>query len=281
MPTISQLLQLADQLDSHSARLDIELLLADVLGQNRAYLFTWPDKTLSSDQLSQFYRHFERRKSGEPIAYIIGRQGFWSLELDVNSATLIPRPETELVVETALQLFSSETHLRVLDLGTGTGAIALALAYEQPQWYIYGVDISASAIALAERNKLKSSLSNCCFYQGSWFDSLADHATLPSTYHLVVSNPPYIAAGDEHLQVGDIRYEPKQALIADADGLADLAEIVARSVQFLLSSGWLVVEHGYDQGEQVRQLFVNAGFSAIETKRDLAGLERVTLGQLV
>src|SRR5690606_21589372 len=201
MPTIETLLNAADLPDSPSARLDAELLLAHVLGKPRSYLRTWPEKTPSEAQQQAFAELLRRRRTGEPVAYLLGRQGFWSLELDVAPHTLIPRPDTELLVETALALLPNEP-LRALDLGTGTGAIALALAAERPAWQVTGVDRVAEAVALAEGNRQRLGLSNAVFCHSHWFSALAGER-----YHLIVSNPPYIPDSDPHLDQGDVRFE--------------------------------------------------------------------------
>jgi release factor glutamine methyltransferase len=215
----------------------------------------------------------ERRRSGEPVAYILGHQGFWSLDLEVAPHTLIPRPDTELLVETALQL-APATPQRVLDLGTGSGAIALALASERGGWQVIGVDRIAEAVALAERNRQRLKLGNAEFRQSSWFDGLAGER-----FDLILSNPPYIAADDCHLGEGDVRFEPLSALVAGVDGLDDIRQIIAQAPRHLQAGGWLLLEHGYDQAEAVRELLAAAGFTAVDSRRDLGGHQRISLGR--
>ncbi|MCQ4269002.1 peptide chain release factor N(5)-glutamine methyltransferase, partial [Pseudomonas stutzeri] len=201
MPTIQSLLDTAELPDSPTARLDAELLLAQALGKSRSFLRTWPEREPDAEACARFAELLRRRRAGEPVAYILGRQGFWSLDLEVAPHTLIPRPDTELLVETVLERLPA-TPARLLDLGTGTGAIALALAAERPAWQVTGVDRVDEAVALAERNRLRLGLSNARFVASDWFAALdGEH------YHLIVSNPPYIPASDPHLARGDVRFE--------------------------------------------------------------------------
>lgn len=253
---------------------DAEAVLLHLLGKNTAFLRTWPDLSLSNDQVFQYQTTITRLYSGEPLAYVLGEQEFWTLLLNVTSDTLIPRPDTERLVEAAL-IHMSAAQGRVLDLGTGSGAIALSLASERPAWQVVASDFSAAAVAVAHSNALKNSLSNCEFRCGSWFAVLND----AEMFNLIVSNPPYIDPDDAHLV--NLTHEPITALAAAEHGLADLAKIVAGAVRHLLNAGWLLVEHGYDQGLAVRALFVQAGFAQVETLRDYGGNERVTLGQWV
>lgn len=273
MVTIQSLLDNANLPDSPTAHLDAELLLADVLGKSRSYLRTWPEREPSAEQQAAFAAMLVRRRAGEPVAYILGQQGFWTLDLEVAPHTLIPRPDTELLVETALQLLPA-TPLRVLDLGTGTGAIALALASERPGWRVTGVDRIDDAVALAERNRQRLQLANAAFRASNWFAALAGER-----YGLIVSNPPYIAANDHHLDEGDVRFEPASALVAGADGLDDIRLIVEQAPAYLEASGWLLLEHGYDQADAVRALLLARGFTAVESRRDLGGHQRISLGQ--
>ncbi len=273
MATIQSLLDSAELPASPTARLDAELLLAAVLGKPRSYLRTWPEHEPSAEQLAAFAALLERRRAGEPVAYILGHQGFWSLDLEVAPHTLIPRPDTELLVETALQL-APATPQRVLDLGTGSGAIALALASERGGWQVIGVDRIAEAVALAERNRQRLKLGNAEFLQSSWFDGLAGER-----FDLILSNPPYIAADDRHLGEGDVRFEPLSALVAGVDGLDDIRQIIAQAPRHLQAGGWLLLEHGYDQAEAVRELLAAAGFTAVDSRRDLGGHQRISLGR--
>lgn len=273
MPTIESLLKSAELPDSPSPRLDAELLLAHALGQSRSYLRTWPEREPDAAQCAAFAALLERRRAGEPVAYLLGRQGFWSLDLEVAPHTLIPRPDTELLVETALTLGPGGP-ARVLDLGTGTGAIALALACERPAWQVLGVDRVSEAVQLAERNRARLGLGNARFVESVWFSTLGGER-----FALIVGNPPYIAADDRHLSEGDVRFEPASALVAGEDGLADIRRIVAEAPEHLEAGGWLLLEHGYDQAEAVRALFAARGFAAVESRRDLGGHQRITLGQ--
>ncbi|WP_278959182.1 peptide chain release factor N(5)-glutamine methyltransferase [Aquipseudomonas alcaligenes] len=273
MATIQSLLDSAELPASPTARLDAELLLAAVLGKPRSYLRTWPEHEPGAEQLAAFAALLERRRMGEPVAYILGHQGFWSLDLEVAPHTLIPRPDTELLVETALQL-APATSQRLLDLGTGSGAIALALASERAGWQVIGVDRIAEAVALAERNRQRLKLGNAEFRQSSWFDGLAGER-----FDLILSNPPYIAADDRHLGEGDVRFEPLSALVAGVDGLDDIRQIIAQAPRHLQAGGWLLLEHGYDQAEAVRELLAAAGFTAVDSRRDLGGHQRISLGR--
>jgi release factor glutamine methyltransferase len=273
MASIEQLLLQADLADSPSAKLDAELLLAAALGKSRSYLRTWPEREVEAACAEQFAAHLTRRRNGEPVAYILGWQGFWSLDLEVASHTLIPRPDTELLVETALALLPASP-AALLDLGTGTGAIALALASERPLWHVSGVDRVEAAVALAEANRARLQLANARFVASHWFSALAGQR-----FDLIVSNPPYIAAGDPHLSQGDVRFEPSSALVAGVDGLDDLRAIIQQAPEYLQPAGWLLLEHGFDQAEAVRELLSAQGFVTVESRRDLGGHQRISLGQ--
>lgn len=272
---IDQLLAHAAQIDSPTAQLDAELLLAFVLEKPRSYLYTWPDKTVSEPQAAAFMALLKRRQQGEPVAYLLGRQGFWTLDLQVAEHTLIPRADTELLVEAALQLADANTALNVLDLGTGTGALALALASERLGWSVTGVDRIESAVTLAQSNQRQLGLSNVQFLPSHWFSALTDQR-----YDLIVSNPPYIAANDPHLEQGDVRFEPLSALVSGVDGLDDLRLIIAQAPSYLTASGWLLLEHGFDQSAAVRALLEQAGFVGVTSQCDLSGHERISLGRL-
>jgi release factor glutamine methyltransferase len=274
---LQQFPQLADVSDS--PRLDIEILLTHILQKNRTYLFTWPEQELTDEQAKQFNDFFTRRLTGEPVAHIIGQREFWSLPLMVNNSTLIPRPDTELLVEAALGLFADDEvnkTRQLLDLGTGTGAIVLALAHEKKSWQCVGVDKELAAVELAEKNRAHLNLHNVKILQSDWFSALANNKAL---FDIIVSNPPYIDPDDDHLTEGDVRFEPLSALIADNKGLADLEFIIANAPQYLTANGWLLVEHGYDQGAAVRELFTAHNFDQVNTFRDFGGNERVTLGK--
>ena len=280
MATVADLLQRHNELSpaSDTALLDTELLLCHSLSVDRAWLKTWPDKILSAPDMQRFEQLFRRRLEGEPVTFIIGSQGFWTLDLKVSPHTLIPRPETELLVETAMQL-ELPNNSQVLDLGTGTGAIALALASEYPQWQMTAVDVQASAVELAEQNRLACRLKNVTIYQSDWFAAVANRQ--PQTlFNLIVSNPPYIEIDDAHLFEGDVRFEPASALVSGTQGLDDLQLVIGQSSGFLAPAGWLLVEHGHAQGLAVRGLFNEAGYVLVETRQDYNQLDRITLGRL-
>lgn len=256
---------------SDSPRLDAELLLMHVLEVNRTWLFTWPETTLTTEQSSQAEALLQKRLTGEPVAYLTGRREFWSLPLSVNPSTLIPRPDTETLVEWALELTLPEDS-RVLDLGTGTGAIALALASEKTNWQVEAVDLNPAAVELARANASSLDL-NVDVFESRWFSGV------DGRFHLIVSNPPYIDAGDCHLSEGDVRFEPLSALVADAQGMADIAEIISKAPTYLYKGGWLLLEHGYEQGQAVRELLASQGFEQVSTRNDLEGRPRITGGQ--
>ncbi|WP_300719948.1 peptide chain release factor N(5)-glutamine methyltransferase [Pseudomonas sp.] len=274
MTIIASLLRAAQLPDSPTARLDAELLLAAALGKSRSYLHTWPEKIVSSEAALTFDHYLQRRRSGEPVAYILGQQGFWNLDLEVAPHTLIPRPDTELLVETALELLPA-TPVSVLDLGTGSGAIALALASERPVWQVTAVDRVPEAVTLAERNCQRLGLENVTVLNSYWFSALSNQR-----FDLIISNPPYIAADDIHLSEGDVRFEPESALVAGVDGLDDIRWIIAAAPQHLKAGGQLMLEHGYDQAAAVQDLLLSAGFEQVESRKDLGLHERITLGRL-
>ena len=274
MTIIASLLRNAQLPDSPTERLDAELLLAAALGKSRSYLHTWPERIVSSEAAQVFADFLGRRRAGEPVAYILGQQGFWKLDLEVAPHTLIPRPDTQLLVETALELLPA-TPARMLDLGTGTGAIALALASERPAWQVVAVDRIDAAVALAERTRLRLQLNNIHVRTSYWYDALDGER-----FDLIISNPPYIRAEDPHLVAGDVRFEPSSALVAGQDGLDDLRVIIAQAPGHLLPGGWLLLEHGYDQAADVRELLSQQGFGDVCSRIDLGGHERISLGRL-
>ncbi|RTN21441.1 peptide chain release factor N(5)-glutamine methyltransferase [Enterobacter quasimori] len=261
--------------ESESPKRDAEILLEHVTGKARTYLLAFGETLLTAEQEAQLAALLARRKTGEPVAHLVGEREFWSLPLYVSPATLIPRPDTECLVEQALARLPTAA-CSILDLGTGTGAIALALAAERPDCTVTAVDVMPDAVTLAQRNVERLGLSNVTVLQSSWFSALENRL-----FALIVSNPPYIDEHDPHLAQGDVRFEPLTALVAANEGLADLDHIVTTSRQHLLSGGWLLVEHGWTQGNAVRALFTNAGYRAVATCRDYGGNERLTLGQWV
>lgn len=259
---------------SDTAKLDVELLLAHAINKDRTYLYTWNDKVVGESEVAVFNDLLVRRLTGEPIAYILGRQEFWNLDLHTDEHTLIPRADTETLIEWALELAEDlPTEARIIDLGTGTGAIALALAKENKRWQVEAVDVMPKAVALAQKNAVTNNLQRVKFYQSSWFDNVN------GCFDLIVSNPPYIDPEDEHLSQGDVRFEPKSALVADNKGLADLAIIADQSKQYLVNSGWLLMEHGYDQLDSVQTLLTDMGYQNVTTRFDLGGNPRITGGQ--
>jgi release factor glutamine methyltransferase len=257
-----------------SAELEAALLLCHLLGKPRSYLYAWPDHSLTPQQGQAYQRLVERRLQGEPIAYITGEREFWSLPLQVTPATLIPRPETELLVECALQHLQAFASPRIADLGTGSGAIALALASERPHAELHASDCSAAALAVATNNIQRLAPGRVKLFHGSWCDALPQG----QVYDLIVSNPPYIEADDLHLMQGDLPHEPPGALISGPDGLDDIRAIAQQAMDRLKPGGCLLVEHGYQQGESVRAIFQRIGYLEVATQTDLAGHERVTAG---
>ncbi|WP_122690977.1 peptide chain release factor N(5)-glutamine methyltransferase [Pseudomonas viridiflava] len=273
MTIIASLLRSAELPDSPTARLDAELLLAAALGKPRSFLHTWPERIVSTEAALAFAGYLQRRRTGEPVAYILGQQGFWKLDLEVAPHTLIPRPETEMLVEAALELVPAFAPAQVLDLGTGTGAIGLALANDRQQWKITAVDRVLEAVELAERNRQRLQLDNAEVLNSHWFSALEGRQ-----FDLIISNPPYIAETDPHLSMGDVRFEPGSALTSGPDGLDDLRTIISEAPAYLSPGGWLLLEHGYDQGPAVRELLIRHGFERIQTRRDLGEHERITFG---
>ncbi|PHM73459.1 peptide chain release factor N(5)-glutamine methyltransferase [Xenorhabdus kozodoii] len=259
--------------ESDSPKRDAEILLQYVTGRSRTYLIAFNETPISPEAASRLDAVLARRIQGEPIAYIVGEREFWSLPLAVSPATLIPRPDTECLVEKALELLPDSSAL-ILDLGTGTGAIALALASERHDCQITGVDINPDAVALAKHNAAKLSFHNVNFLQSEWFSTVGERQ-----FDMIVSNPPYIDEHDLHLREGDVRFEPATALIAAQNGMADLQIIVEQARHFLLPSGWLLLEHGWKQGIVVRNLFLEQGYQQIATFQDYGGNERITVGQ--
>lgn len=261
--------------NSKTPRREAEILLCLVSGVTRTKLLAFGETELSNSELVTLNSLLIRRQGGEPIAYITGEKEFWSLSFKVNTATIIPRPDTECLVEQALKLVSIAV-ANVLDLGTGTGAIALALASERQSWQLTGIDLCPDAVVLASTNAIYLRLSNVSFLCGSWFKPLHGQR-----YNLIVSNPPYIDVEDPHLWQGDVRFEPRSALVAGNAGLADLATICYGAGSHLLQGAWLVMEHGWLQGAAVRTLLAYSGFKHISTIRDYGNNERISLGQWI
>lgn len=269
---------------SDTAKLDCEILLLKALNKiaqqpvTKTWLLTWPEKTLSPEQTQQFNHYLDLRSSGMPIAYITGEKDFWTFSLEVNSDTLIPRPETELLVECALEKISTTEKTHVLDLGTGSGAIALAIASEKKHCQILAVDISQPALEIAKKNAMQLKLGNINFLQSHWFDAI-HHKKDKQKFNLIVSNPPYIAEDDPLLEKNVRKYEPALALISSNHGLDDFSQIIKNSITYLKPDGWLLLEHGHTQADAVQLLLKEHSFRKISTINDLNHHPRVTLAQ--
>jgi release factor glutamine methyltransferase len=259
---------------SDTPRIDAEYLLQHVTNQSMAWLIAWGDSYANPESISAFLELIEQRAQGSPIAYLIGEREFWTLKLKVNHNVLIPRPDTEALVECALNKLPSDQALRLLDLGTGSGAIALALAKERPKSTVFAVDKEAEALSVAIDNAHLNEIHNVHFNVSHWFDQI------DGRFDLIASNPPYVAPDDPHLTRGDLRFEPMSALAAPNHGLADLQTIIHDAPNYLRTDGWLIVEHGYDQAAAVRRLFIDNGFSDIELHHDLNQLPRCSIGRL-
>lgn len=276
MTTVNELLQQSAAnlaAVSESPQLDAEILLAHVLQLSRLRLRMESDLVVSPEQQTQFTQFINRRLAREPIAYLIGRKEFWSLELEVNQHTLVPRPETELLVETALQLFPKDSVIKAVDLGTGSGAIAIALASERPHWQIDAVDISQNALTLASKNAQRLGFAHISFYAGNWCTALPS-----GKYDLVVSNPPYITEEEWPAYAAALAAEPARALLSGKDGLDDIRQIAAAATTRLQQGGYLLMEHGEAQGALVRNILIDNGYQHVRTLVDLAGKDRVTMG---
>lgn len=267
----------ANQLHPHvdAARLEAELLLSHLLGKSRSWLIAWSDTRLDDQQLQHFSDLVNKRIQGVPIAQLTGEREFWSLPLRVTADTLIPRPETELLVETCLDLYPAENSITVADLGTGSGAIALAIATERPAWCILATDKSHQALDVAIHNAETLQIDNIQLLQGDWFDALPANIRV----EVLLSNPPYIPMNDPHLQQGDLRFEPRTALASGDDGLDAIRLIISKASDYLEPGGYLLLEHGYNQGSAVRRLMHQSALGEINTLTDLAGHERVTIGR--
>jgi release factor glutamine methyltransferase len=252
-------------------RREAEILLGAALDKPRSYLIAWSEARVSPESASRYEHWISSRAAGTPIAYLLGHREFWTLDLAVSPDALIPRPDTELLVERALAL-DLPRDAQVLDLGTGSGAVALALASERPQWSVAAVDVCADALALARANASALGLTNLQWHCGSWFAPLAEGAR----FSLIVSNPPYLAADDPHLVQGDLRFEPRQALVAGDEGLEAIRAIIDGAGARLRRGGWLLFEHGFEQGAAVRELLQGAGYAEVVSHRDIQGHVRVT-----
>jgi release factor glutamine methyltransferase len=288
----SKQLEAVLNIDSSSARIEVQCLLQAVLQVNRAWLLTHSEQLLSDEQTSRLSALYKRRLNGEPIAYLLEEREFYGLTFKVSPATLIPRPETELLVDLALQRIPSPPtplphageggrqagrgkKFRILDLGTGSGAIALSIAHARPDAEVVAVDASIAALEVAQFNTRRLNLGNVRLLHGDWFSALKGES-----FDMIVSNPPYIAAGDVHLAQGDVRFEPRAALISGTDGLDDIRHICTQAKAHLGPNGWLIFEHGYDQAARVRALLKQSGLEEIFSARDLSGIERVSGGQM-
>ncbi|MDT8386470.1 MAG: peptide chain release factor N(5)-glutamine methyltransferase [Thiogranum sp.] len=255
-------------------RLDAEVLLAHVLQKPRSYLRAWPEADLDGDQAARYAELIRRRVEGHPVAYLTGHREFWSLDFEVSPATLIPRPETELLVEQALTLLSSEEALAIADLGTGSGAIAVALAHQCPRWHLFAVDQSPDSLKIAQRNAARHAAANVSLINADWCAAFA-----PASLDAIVANPPYVPNRDPHLKRGDLRFEPISALAAGPDGLDDLSIIIMQSSRILKKDGLLLLEHAPEQTATLHKHLNRNGFSGIYTLQDSAGLERVTVAR--
>jgi len=259
---------------SPSAMLDAQVLLTHVLQCNTAHLAAWPEKALSDDQHADYLQLVKQRRQGTPVAHLTGSREFWSLDFSVDNSTLIPRPETETLVEYLLDNFASRENLKLLDMGTGTGAIAISIAKEKPDWEIVASDISEQALKLARQNSSHHDTDNVSLIQSDWFENISQ-----KNFDIIISNPPYIASDDPHLTLGDVRFEPESALSSGATGMVDIEHICSHAKEYLLKNGWLIVEHGYNQKQQVADCFSRNGFTEITQQQDLSGHARMTTGK--
>lgn len=275
MPTIKELLiEARSMLKDPDAGLEIELLMEAICGVSRSHQFSHADEQLTEEKVERFNRALQRRMSGEPMAYITGCRGFWDMELQVTPDVLIPRPDTECLVEQALEHIPLNANWKIADLGTGSGAIAIAIARERPLCDITATDNSPAALVVARGNALALDVKNISFVRGSWGQPLEKRR-----FDMILSNPPYIRADDPHLLEGDLPVEPGYALISGSDGLNAIRQIVSDSTVFLKPNGWLILEHGYDQAAEVADLLQHADFNEIYTHKDYGGNDRVTAGR--
>ena len=261
-------------IDSQSCQLEAEILLAHVLKKDRSHLRAWPEKALPQEAYNAFLRLIDQRLEGQPIAYLLGEKEFWSRPFSVSPEVLIPRPETELLIDIIQQTFQLEQPLSILDLGTGSGAIAITLACEFVNAKIIAIDQSAAALSVAQSNARRHNVQHIEFICSDWFEKLS-----ATRFDLIVSNPPYICSSDPHLKQGDVRFEPSTALISKQRGLRDIRHIISKSVHFLKCGGYLLFEHGYQQGNDVKNLLDLGGFKFTQQFQDLQGHCRATIGQ--
>lgn len=273
MVTVQELLRSGSDLPTDSARRDTEILLCHCLGKSRAWLYTWPEKEVARDCARDFEKLLAQRREGVPVAYLTGEREFWSLQLAVSDATLIPRPETEILVSWVLEL-ALPNAASVLDLGTGSGAIALALASERPHWHVTALDVSQEALQVARGNAVRTRLTSVHFVQSDWYQ-----AVIGQRFNALLANPPYIDGDDPHLALGDVRFEPRSALVSSDSGLEDLGRLVTGAPDQLLDGGWLLLEHGFEQANAVCAMLHDAGFSQVSTRRDMSGQQRITGGR--
>jgi len=277
MPCIQSLLSKAkDNLatSSDSAALDAEVLMCNVLGKPRSYLRAWPEKTLNPSEIDAYWQLIELRQQGQPVAYITGQKEFWSRDFIVTQNVLIPRPDTEILIELALTLIPEHQPAKIIDLGTGSGIIAITLAAERPLANIIATDQSLAALSCAQSNATRHETNNVSFINSNWFNQIPI-----SQFDLIISNPPYIAEDDIHLQQGDLRFEPQSALRAKDQGLSDIKIIISEARNYLKIDGYLLIEHGYNQEQQMQKLFADFNYQQITTYQDYANQPRVTLGR--
>ncbi len=275
-PSIKQTLHQATQglkPCSDTARLDAEVLLAHVLQKDRSYFYTWPEEAVAESTLQRFFELVDRRAEGEPVAYLTGWQEFWSLKLKVTADTLIPRPETEILVQEAIGLLREDASYEIVDLGTGSGAIALAIAVERPRCHVLGIDQSNPALQVAADNALRLKITNATFRQGDWLTGFAE-----ASIDMIIANPPYVAEFDPHMSEGDVRFEPRSALLAGPEGLDDYKKILPEARRCLKQGGCLLLEHGYDQQDRLLDLMQRNGFKDARGIKDYAGRPRVVIG---
>lgn len=266
-----------DTANTQVSKGDAELLLACVMDIGRASLRAYPERDLNTEQKLRFKELLQRRAGGEPVAYLLGHREFWSLNFTVTPDVLIPRADTELLVEMALENISPGKKKNILDLGTGSGAVALSIASERPKITVVATDVSSEALQIAKLNAKLLKISNVEFALGNWFEALT--GTVDHKFDIIVCNPPYIAAFDPHLEQGDLRFEPNRALVSGVEGMDDLHNIISKARQYLVPGGQLLVEHGYNQEQPVAVEFVAAGFTDVTCYRDLSGIPRVTAGR--